>query len=44
MGGIIALLLFVVLVVYLYKANQAFVPEDPERYGDLLTAASVLWA
>ncbi|WP_116107468.1 hypothetical protein [Lewinella sp. IMCC34191] len=43
MGGVIALLLFVILVVYLYKANQAFVPEDPELYGALLTAGSHLW-
>ncbi|MGB3801600.1 MAG: hypothetical protein WA952_17420 [Lewinella sp.] len=43
MGGVIALLLFVILVVYLYKANQAFVPEDPELYGAWLTTAGNLW-
>ncbi len=36
MGGMIAFLLFVLLCIYIYKANQAFVPEDPERYGFLL--------
>ncbi|MCP9236418.1 hypothetical protein [Lewinella sp. JB7] len=35
MGSFIAFLLFVILVVYLYKANQAFVPETPELYGYL---------
>ena len=44
LGGVIALLLFVILVVYLYKANQAFVPEDPELYGMLLNAATGTWA
>ncbi|MBB4079316.1 hypothetical protein GGR28_001936 [Lewinella aquimaris] len=37
MGSFIALLLFVILVIYLYKANQAFVPEQPELYGYLST-------
>ena len=36
MGGMIAFLLFVLLCIYIYKANHAFVPEDPERYGLLL--------
>ena len=44
MGGVIALLLFVILVVYLYKANQAFVPADPERYGALLQTAKTWWS
>ena len=44
LGGVIALLLFVILVVYLYKANQAFVPEDPELYGMLLSAVPSPWA
>ena len=43
LGGVIALLLFVILVVYLYKANQAFVPEDPELYGMLHGAMHGLW-
>lgn len=44
MGGFIALLLFVILVVYLYKANQNFVPQDPELYGQLLSGLSGGWA
>ena len=44
MGGFVALLLFVILVIYLYKANQNFVPEDPELYGNLLTAIGQGWA
>ena len=36
MGGFIAFLLFMLLCIYLYKANQAFVPDDPEYYGLLL--------
>ncbi len=36
MGGVIAFLLFVLLCIYIYKANQAFVPEKPELYGLLL--------
>lgn len=39
MGAVIALLLFVILVVYLYKYNQNFVPQEPLRYSDLLQAA-----
>lgn len=39
MGAVIALFMFVVLVVYLYKYNQNFVPEEPLRYSDLLQAA-----
>ena len=38
MGAAIALLLFVFLVVYLYQYNGYRVPEDPQRYGDLLQA------
>ena len=44
MGGFIALLLFVILVVYLYKANQNFVPQDPELYGALTTVFGQGWA
>ncbi|MBC6996697.1 hypothetical protein QWY85_02130 [Neolewinella lacunae] len=36
MGAAIALLLFVFLVVYIYKANNSGVPESPEYYGQLL--------
>lgn len=36
MGAFIAFLLFVVLVVFIYKYNQNFVPTSPELYG-LLT-------
>lgn len=36
MGTVIALLLFVFLVVYLYQYNDYRVPEDPQRYGDLV--------
>ena len=36
MGGFIAFLLFVFLCIYIYKANQAFVPEKPELYGAFL--------
>ncbi|CAH0999292.1 hypothetical protein LEM8419_00590 [Neolewinella maritima] len=40
MGGFIAFLLFVFLCIYIYKANQAFVPEDPELYGALLSTCA----
>lgn len=36
MGAFIALMLFVILVVFIYKYNQNFVPASPELYG-LLT-------
>lgn len=39
MGAVIALLLFVILVVYLYKYNNNFVPEKPELYGDIVRTA-----
>ena len=39
MAGFLGLLLFVILVIYIYKANQAFVPEEPLRYGQLVRAA-----
>lgn len=42
LAGFIGLLLFVILVVYLYKANQAFVPEDPDLYGQLGQALGAL--
>ena len=35
LGSFVAFLLFVILVVYLYKYNQNFVPTDPELYGSL---------
>lgn len=35
MGAAIALLLFVILVVFVYKYNNNFVPESPELYGFL---------
>ena len=44
LGGFVAFLLFVILVIYLYKANQAFVPDDPEYYGLLLTRYSAAWS
>jgi hypothetical protein len=40
LGAFIALLLFVILVVYIYKANNNFVPEKPE-YWSQLAATSV---
>lgn len=40
MGGLVALFLFLLLVIYVYKANQAMVPEDPERWGSLLESAT----
>lgn len=36
MGAFIGFLLFLILVIAIYKANQSFVPESPEYYG-LLT-------
>ncbi len=39
LGTFIALLLFVILVVYLYKYNNTMVPEQPQRYSDLVVAA-----
>jgi len=39
MAAAIGLLLFVILVVYLYKYNNNFVPEKPELYGDVFRAA-----
>lgn len=39
MGAFIALLLFVFLVVYIYKANNNGVPESPELYGYLMEGA-----
>ena len=42
MGLFIAILLFVILVVYLYQANDAFVPAEPERYGALLEVVANL--
>ncbi|SEQ69764.1 hypothetical protein [Neolewinella agarilytica] len=37
LGAFIAFLLFVFLVVYLYKYNNNGVPEEPQLYSDLLT-------
>lgn len=39
LGGVIAIFMFIVLVVYLYKYNQNFVPESPTRYSDLIQSA-----
>ena len=36
MGAFIAFMLFVILVVFVYKYNNNFVPDSPELYG-LLT-------
>ncbi len=33
MGSVVALFLFIVLMIYIYKYNQRFVPESPELYG-----------
>ena len=44
LGGFVAFLLFVILVIYLYKANQAFVPDDPEYYGLLLNHYTAAWS
>lgn len=40
MGAFIALLLFVILVVFIYKYNQNFVPASPEYYGELVAQIS----
>jgi len=37
LGAFLAFMLFVFLVVYIYKYNNNGVPQDPELYGDLLT-------
>jgi hypothetical protein len=39
LGTTIALFLFVVLVVYLYRYNNNFVPEEPQKYSDFIQAA-----
>ena len=39
LGGVIAIFLFVILVVYIYKYNQNFVPQNPEKWSDLIQAA-----
>ncbi len=39
MGAAIGLLLFVILVVYLYKYNNNFVPEAPQLYGEIAGSA-----
>lgn len=39
LAGVIAIFMFIVLVVYLYKYNGKFVPENPEKYSDLIQAA-----
>jgi hypothetical protein len=38
-GALIALFLFVILVVYLYRYNNNFVPDEVQRYSDLLQTA-----
>lgn len=35
MGAFIGFLLFLILVISIYKHNQAFVPTSPELYGML---------
>ena len=37
LAGLIGLLLFVILVIYIYKENWDQVPEDPELYGQLIS-------
>lgn len=44
LGAVVGLLLFIILVVYIYKANQNFVPEKPELYGQLLATFTDRWA
>ena len=39
MGAFIGLLLFVFLVVYIYKANNSGVPQDPDHYGAIIDGA-----
>jgi len=39
LGAFLAFLLFVFLVVYIYKYNNNGVPQDPELYSDLLATA-----
>lgn len=43
LGAAIGLLLFILLVIYIYKANQNFVPEDPDLYGQLLDFSLPKW-
>ena len=43
LGGVVGLLLFIILVIYIYKANQNFVPEDPELYGQLASSFVARW-
>ncbi len=38
-AGIIAIFLFIILVVYIYKYNQRFVPAEPMRWSGLIQAA-----
>ena len=42
MGAFIGLLLFIILVVYIYKANQDNVPQDLQLYGALVDGARSL--
>lgn len=37
LGAFLAFLLFVILVVYIYKYNNNGVPGEVQLYGDLLT-------
>jgi len=39
LGGVIAIFMFIVLVVYLYKYNNNFVPENPERWSEMIQSA-----
>jgi len=45
LAGFVGLLLFVILVIYIYKENFDKVPENPELYGQLLSHfATTAWA
>lgn len=41
LAAFVALLLFVILVVYLYKYNNYLVPEDPMRLSHEIAEAAV---
>ncbi|OAV44325.1 hypothetical protein [Lewinella sp. 4G2] len=42
LGAFVGLMLFTILVVYIYKANQENVPAEPQLYGALLDGARSL--
>lgn len=35
LAGVIAIVLFWILVIYVYKLNGNFVPAEPERYSEV---------